>query len=145
MDKKISQLSSAAALTGTEVIPVVQGGSTVKTTAQDIADLAPRSYLVYTALLTQTGANAPVATVLENTIGNITWGYFGYGNYTANSSNLFGDGSTNLYCPSAIVNGTFPPSLAHLIVINTSASIIEYACEGDNLLLNTPIEIRVYP
>lgn len=39
-DKKISQLSQAATLTGSEIVPVVQGGVTVSTTAQDIADLA---------------------------------------------------------------------------------------------------------
>lgn len=37
---KISQLASAAALTGAEEVPVVQGAATVKTTAQAIADLA---------------------------------------------------------------------------------------------------------
>ncbi len=39
-DKKISQLTAAAALTGSEPIPTVQGGVTVQTTAQAIADLA---------------------------------------------------------------------------------------------------------
>lgn len=39
-DKKISQLSNAGALTGTELAPIVQTGNTVKTTAQDIANLA---------------------------------------------------------------------------------------------------------
>lgn len=40
-DKKISQLSGATTpLTGTEELAIVQGGSTVKATAQDIADLA---------------------------------------------------------------------------------------------------------
>jgi hypothetical protein len=39
-DKKISELTAAAALAGTEAVPIVQGGETVKTTAQDIADLA---------------------------------------------------------------------------------------------------------
>lgn len=37
---KISALPSASALTGTEVLPIVQSSVTVKTTAQDIADLA---------------------------------------------------------------------------------------------------------
>lgn len=57
MDKKISQLTAAATLTGTELLPIVQGGITVQTTAQDIADLAGGGlpYLVYTALLTQSG------------------------------------------------------------------------------------------
>lgn len=39
-DKKISELSAATALTGTELVPVVQSGTTKRATAQDIADLA---------------------------------------------------------------------------------------------------------
>jgi hypothetical protein len=39
-DEKISALPSAGALAGTEPLPIVQGGNTVKTTVQDIADLA---------------------------------------------------------------------------------------------------------
>ena len=39
-DKKISELSQSAALTGSEIVPIVQDGDTVQTTAQDIADLA---------------------------------------------------------------------------------------------------------
>jgi hypothetical protein len=37
---KISELPAAGALTGTEEVPAVQAGGTVKTTTQDIADLA---------------------------------------------------------------------------------------------------------
>ena len=39
-NQKISQLSNAAALTGTEQVPVVQSGATVKTTTQNIGNLA---------------------------------------------------------------------------------------------------------
>lgn len=46
-------------------------------------------YKVYTALLTQTGTNAPVATVLENTIGNISWSYDDTGVYLANLLGAF--------------------------------------------------------
>lgn len=35
-DKKISQLTSTTTLTGTEQVPMVQSGSTVKTTVQDL-------------------------------------------------------------------------------------------------------------
>jgi len=38
-DVKISALSSAGALDGTEEVPVVQSSSTVKATTQDVADL----------------------------------------------------------------------------------------------------------
>lgn len=55
------------------------------------AGVAPTpSYLVYTALLTQTGTSAPVATVLENTLGGVpVWSYQGVGNYRATLSGVF--------------------------------------------------------
>lgn len=37
--QKISEMSAAATLDGTELVPLVQGGSNVQATAQDIADL----------------------------------------------------------------------------------------------------------
>lgn len=40
---KFPNLPAASALTGTEVVPVTQGGVDVKTTVQDIADMAPAS------------------------------------------------------------------------------------------------------
>jgi len=36
---KISELTAGSTLDGTEVVPIVQGGATVKVTTQDIADL----------------------------------------------------------------------------------------------------------
>jgi len=39
-DTKISAMTSAGTLTGSEVVPVVQSGANVRTTTQDIADLA---------------------------------------------------------------------------------------------------------
>lgn len=93
-DKKISQLTSASTpLAGTEELAIVQSGATVKATAQDVADLAPApspSYLVYTALLSQSGTNAPVATVLENTLGGtVVWTYSSTGNYQATLAGAF--------------------------------------------------------
>lgn len=59
-DKKISQLTAASTpLAGTEVLPIVQSGQTVKATAQDVANLA-LPYKVYTALLTQSGGSSIV-------------------------------------------------------------------------------------
>jgi hypothetical protein len=55
-DLKISALTSAGALAGTEPLPIVQGGSTKKTTAQDIANLkaTPNLQQVTTAGATTT-------------------------------------------------------------------------------------------
>lgn len=57
-------------------------------------EVTGRPYKVYTALLSQTGTDAPVATVLENSIGAIVWtralgGYFKgtlTGAFTANKT-----------------------------------------------------------
>jgi hypothetical protein len=51
MDKKISQLTAAAPLTGTEVLPVVQSGQTVKTTIDDILNAESITYAQATALM----------------------------------------------------------------------------------------------
>lgn len=62
---KISQLASAAALTGTEEVPVVQGSATVKTTVQDIADLAGGAS--YTSYVARISGTTPSVVVFENT------------------------------------------------------------------------------
>lgn len=53
------------------------------------------SYLVYTALLTQSGTDAPVATVLENTLGVVpVWSYDDVGYYKLTSAGIFTDNKT---------------------------------------------------
>ena len=53
------------------------------------------TYKVYTALLSQSGTNAPVATVLENTLGDIvTFTYKDVGTYNIISNGLFTEGKT---------------------------------------------------
>ena len=119
----------------------------------------PRPYKVYTALLTQSGTNAPVATVLENTTGlNITYGYSLVGKYsislnspvpkttvTIEMSN-FRYGSTlgdNGICFLEMVDdvanvGTYQ---LHTKFKTNAAATLTFA---NNALLNNKIEIRVY-
>lgn len=59
-NKKISELNVAGALTGLELVEVVQGGQNVKSTTQDIADLASPSGAV-SSVNGQTGAVSLVA------------------------------------------------------------------------------------
>jgi hypothetical protein len=47
-DSKISDLTAAGANDGTEIVPVVQGGSTKRTTTQFISDLGSSSGLTGT-------------------------------------------------------------------------------------------------
>ena len=49
---------------------------------------------IWTNLQLNYNSGAPLATVLENTIGNIWWTYDGVGQYYANSNNLFTDKKT---------------------------------------------------
>jgi len=76
-DTKISAMTAAAALDGTEIVPIVQGGANVRTTTQDIADLAAggtdRSLIVRIdpANVTKDGSNNISATADEGDIGLI--------------------------------------------------------------------------
>ena len=80
-DKKISQLGVAAPLTGTEPIPTVQGGVTVKTTAQDIANLAPAPIIIPGA-----GANSTIRCGVGNLAsGNCSSALSGCGNNASQS------------------------------------------------------------
>lgn len=163
---KISALGSASALSGTEEVPIVQSGSTVKTTTQDIANLGGGGlgYKVYTALLTQSGTDAPVATVLQNTIGDtIIWSRSDVGFYTGVSAlNVFtsktiaipfGDSNNNTFQPFGIdpITGkitTFyqilpsPPDSVLIFTWNLDNAAIEWsACNANK---SAYVEIRIY-
>lgn len=102
-------------------------------------------YKVYTALLTQSGTSAPVATVLENTLGDIVWSRGGKGYYIATSSGLFTIDKTGVFIePSSNLNitGYFQVNdkTINTVEIGTAVTI----GNADNGLYKTSIEIRVY-
>jgi hypothetical protein len=110
---------------------------------QSLAPPAPEpAYKVYTALLTQSDTNAPVATVLENNIGDISFSYVGAGLYYINSSNLFLNNKT-WYSILANKNGTTSHAF-NLTYVDSDKLLIEQNVANNDLLSNTPIEIRVY-
>jgi hypothetical protein len=79
--KTIDQLPSSAPLTGTEVLPIVQGNETLKTTVQDIANLAGSFKNLF----------IPLKVTPD---GIVTINGTNYFNLTSNENNLFfGDGS----------------------------------------------------
>lgn len=126
-------------LIGTDV---ENSNATKNFTVQSIIDLVPTApYKVYTALLSQSGENAPVATVLENTIGIIpTFNYLGVGFYNIS----FNEESTDNYWFSITKTDNdhffLQKSTTNIGIITTS--LIGNAENG--ALFNTPIEIRVY-
>lgn len=101
----------------------------------------------YVALLTQIGANAPTAAVMENTMGGtVTYARSDIGQYTATLAGVFigaktfviiasiGDGETTGSCVSKRVND-------NTLSIETGFS----GARADDMLAETGFEIRVYP
>lgn len=90
---------------------------------------------------------APVATILENTIGNIWFGYNGTGDYSIISDDLFTNGKT--WVDTAIILGTGGSANRGSMYVNAPSNIgiqteTNVDTASNNLLGNTPIEIRVY-
>ena len=102
------------------------------------------SYSVYTALLSQSDTDAPVATVLENTLGGtVVWARAETGVYTATLSGAFPVSKTGIFFGSTnafSMNGyRISDNVINLATIDSSASA------ADGYLNDTIIEIRVYP
>jgi hypothetical protein len=107
-------------------------------------------YTTYVALLTQTGTNAPVATVLENSLGGtVVWSYVAAGQYTATLSGAFALAKTFVVLGASANGGSAffydvqmagAPNSFNIYIRNAATQVV-----GDDLLLYNPIEIRVYP
>ena len=109
-------------------------------------------YLVYTALLTQTGTDAPVATVLQNTLTVATgWSYEEVGKYK------FTSGDSLFYPGKVVIFLTADPAkVPHVLNVDansdtTSISVLSFQevagilTATDGVMLQDSIEIRVYP
>jgi hypothetical protein len=96
--------------------------------------------------LTQTGGDDPVATVLQNTIGNIQWYRDGSGYYYVYSDTaLFTSGKTFVTVSHSNYNldGTTPYYIdgTNYVYVMTLNTTWEYT---DGILHDTSVEIRVY-
>jgi hypothetical protein len=106
-------------------------------------------YSVYVAVLNQTGTNAPVATVLQNTLGGtVVWSRDSEGNYFGTLSGAFSFDKTVIFVGTpgstaqsyvAYVND------ANSIYLETASNAQNGGSDGDGLLSNTSIEVKVYP
>jgi len=109
-----------------------------------------KPYKVYTAILTQTGTSAPVATVLQNTTNTtITWTRGATGDYsatpsiggffTANKTAVFvnrGSTSTN----NDVSTGWVWSSASNVRILTYNNGVLTDSCLSDGT-----VEIRVYP
>ena len=100
-----------------------------------------RDYTSYAALLTQSGTVAPVATILENSIGGtVTWSYVSPGVYTATiTGGTFTANKTMVF----INNGSTVVGL-NVGWSNPTTTTITLDSSGNAVLIGASIEIRVY-
>lgn len=118
-----------------------------------------RPYKVYTALLTQTGTDAPIATVLENTLGGeVVWSYSSVGTYIATLASAFTVNKTIVITPYIrdYTAEPIPSILAERVSVNaievytgtlnnvTGDEFIKFNT-GNSILNATFIKIEVYP
>lgn len=101
---------------------------------------------MYSALLTQTGTSAPVATVLENTLGfTPVWSRNSQGDYRLTFEGGFPINKTlcfygnRVYAIEKVLFGPDPGGDMIELFIYDDVGV------QDGLLLNFPIEIHVYP
>lgn len=143
------QAGEGASLTGDEKVLIMQNDTPKETTTQAIADLGGgggSSYLVYTALLSQSGTSAPVATVLTNTLGGtVVWGYDSVGTYTATLAGVFVTNKVVVFIQPSLPDGIYSFQLNAPDAIHVQTAYSVDGVTSNNYLTATPIEIRVYP
>ena len=98
---------------------------------------------VYRALLTQTGTSAPVATVIENTIGSIVWTRVNVGHYRGTLSSAFTSNKTHVLINSNEDSVAFVEYNANFITVKSQ--LADTLALTDSLLKNSAIQILVYP
>lgn len=115
---------------------------------QDCEEEAPQtsSYTVYAALITQSGTDAPVATILENTLsGEIIWSRNSTGSYRGLLTGEFPLNSVAMFTGG---QRTFPDTTIRTGRSNDNEVFITTNFQSgtlDSILQNTFVEIRVYP
>ena len=144
------------------------GGGGVQTISGDFVDNTdplnpilndPRPYKVYTALLTQSGTSAPVATVLENNTGlNITYQYLLVGKYAIHLNSPVPKNTVTIEMSNFRYGSTLGDNgICFLEMVDDVANIGTYQLQtkfrtnaaatltfANNALFNNKIEIRVY-
>lgn len=117
----------------------------------------PRPYKVYVANITQTGTAAPVATILENTLGvTPTWSRWGPGDYRLTSTGLFVSNKVGLPYSRSYEGGEDGTALQVTFWDRISADVVRMRCSSHRALApdsqefeyageGFTIEIRIYP
>jgi len=109
-------------------------------------------YKIYTALLTQVDDDAPTAIVLENTLGFVpVYSRDTVGRYFLTYVGGFIVGKTFSLINGVVIesDATSVSTLGYETVPSANRLLIEsfngFGNLNDNVMVNTPIEIRIYP
>lgn len=149
-NKKISELSALTATASGDLLPIVDvsASETKKITVENL-----KGYKSYVALLTQSGTDAPVATVLENTLGGtVVWTRGGVGDYVGTLVGAFPASKTCCFVSPSYEDPTAGAVTLSLkrgsddyvrLQIALNSESLEFSDLGAQTLLS--VEIRVYP
>lgn len=106
-------------------------------------------YRSYTALLSQSGTDAPDPIVLDNTVGSIVWTRNSNGIYSGTLTDAFTSSKTALFIQDNVTLSSIAVSPADVWIERSSSDVVNiYTTNStsliDNVLNNTTVEIRVY-
>ena len=148
---KISQLTAKGSkIATTDRVAIAQDDGGGNFSSKYVTGEELFGYKKYVALISQTGTNAPTATVLENSLGGTpTFSYITIGNYDLTLTSAFPASKTWVVGGSADISaggGDF----ATLDIKRSTDNIIKLRTydnftPANDMLVNTSIEIRVYP
>jgi len=104
-----------------------------------------RPYKVYTAQISQSGTNAPGATILLNELGTVTFARIGTGTYTMTFSTPLTATNKVFF----VINNADPSNAITTFTIDstTQITIYKYNAAGslaDNIFFGSTVEVRLY-
>lgn len=111
-----------------------------------------KNYYIYNAIVTQVGTAVPVVTVRENTLGSIVWTYGTPGVYYGTLTGAFPSAKLDLPVPLKgfnVINSVgsglgyytlYRISNNQIVLQSYNSSDLPF----DEILLNSPIQIKVY-
>ncbi len=135
---------------GSQIDPITEENKTVQFTVGQIAGFANSyslGYTVYTALITQTGTAAPVATILQNTTGGaIAWTRTATGRYlaTISTATYTANKTAVLVTPGGSGNKILKPEDITTTTIEFYNINTQNGNESDVIEATTTVEIRIY-
>ena len=137
---------SSPTFTGTVTAPTAAPGTNTTQIATTAFVQGIRPYKVYTALISQTGTNAPTAIVLENTLGGtIVWSYSITGEYIGTLNGAFLNNKTflNIKSNTHSSNTEYTSSIGRINIDKIVVGSKINGTSSDGAMLAS-IEIRVY-